>query len=35
MQIYGEKKREKEIGKKKFARPENRTTNHLHVNHVW
>ena len=33
MQIY-RKKREKEIGKKKLVRPEIRTTNRLHVNHV-
>ena len=32
MQIYG--KKEKEIGKKMFARPEIRTTNRLYVNHV-
>ena len=35
MQIY-RKKSEKEIGKKNsLARPEIRTTNRLHVNHVW
>ena len=34
MQMY-RKKREKEIGKKSLARPEIRTTNRLHVNHVW
>ena len=32
MQIYG--KRGKEIGKKSLVRPEIRTTNRLHVNHV-
>ena len=34
MQIYRKNKRDKEIGKKKFGRPEIRTTNRLHVNHV-
>ena len=33
MQMY-RKKREKEIGKKSLTRPEIRTTNRLHVNHV-
>ena len=34
MQIYRKKKREKEIEKKSLARPEIRTTNRLHLNHV-
>ena len=35
MQMYRKKRREKEIEKKTLARPEIRTTNRLHVNHVW
>ena len=36
MQIYGKKEKRKSKKKKqKFVRSEIRTTNRLHVNHVW